>query len=151
MAVGKALLLQSLKLILIFSTRTSPLAVQKTSSFLRAQHKAPHSSTSAKLHLFQRLERGLAEGPEYLVRSPTTSGERAETRCPSKLVTTLLTEGIPPQVTAIPSYGQVAQSVEQRTENPRVDGSIPPLPISQPKKNQEVSALLTKRLWQEMG
>ncbi len=23
--------------------------------------------------------------------------------------------------------GQVAQSVEQRTENPRVDGSIPPL------------------------
>ncbi len=25
------------------------------------------------------------------------------------------------------SYAQVAQSVEQRTENPRVDGSIPPL------------------------
>jgi hypothetical protein len=26
-------------------------------------------------------------------------------------------------------YGQVAQSVEQRTENPCVGGSIPPLPI----------------------
>ena len=30
--------------------------------------------------------------------------------------------------------GSVAQSVEQRTENPRVDGSIPPLPI--PKSNK---------------
>ncbi len=26
-----------------------------------------------------------------------------------------------------PSPGQIAQSVEQRTENPRVGGSIPPL------------------------
>ena len=25
------------------------------------------------------------------------------------------------------SHGQIAQLVEQRTENPRVDGSIPPL------------------------
>ena len=28
----------------------------------------------------------------------------------------------------LPNCGQVAQSVEQRTENPRVGGSIPPLP-----------------------
>jgi hypothetical protein len=30
-------------------------------------------------------------------------------------------------------YGQVAQSVEQGTENPRVDGSIPPLATIQIK------------------
>ncbi len=29
--------------------------------------------------------------------------------------------------TGLPAHGQVAQSVEQWTENPRVGGSIPPL------------------------
>ena len=33
----------------------------------------------------------------------------------------------PLQKSATPQNAQVAQSVEQRTENPRVDGSIPPL------------------------
>ena len=36
------------------------------------------------------------------------------------------------------SSAQVAQSVEQRTENPRVDGSIPPLGTIY-KKNSEIS------------
>ena len=38
----------------------------------------------------------------------------------------------------IPINAQVAQSVEQRTENPRVGGSIPSLGI----KNQVLSSLL---------
>ncbi len=33
----------------------------------------------------------------------------------------------PVGVTTYALYGQIAQSVEQRTENPRVDGSIPSL------------------------
>ena len=40
-------------------------------------------------------------------------------------------EDAAPHVVDFPR-GQVAQSVEQRTENPRVDGSIPPLPMSFP-------------------
>ena len=40
----------------------------------------------------------------------------------------LLTKQIESSVIALfCRYAQVAQSVEQRTENPRVDGSIPPL------------------------
>ena len=35
-----------------------------------------------------------------------------------------------------PPLGQVAQLVEQRTENPRVDGSIPPLATNIPKTNR---------------
>ncbi len=33
--------------------------------------------------------------------------------------------GIPPHFIFVNGYGSVAQSVEQRTENPRVGGSIP--------------------------
>ena len=36
---------------------------------------------------------------------------------------------LPPQFKTFKSYAQIAQSVEQRTENPRVAGSIPALGI----------------------
>ena len=42
----------------------------------------------------------------------------------------------------IPLVGQVAQSVEQRTENPRVGGSIPSLPTFSPPPSQFPSSLL---------
>ncbi len=38
------------------------------------------------------------------------------------------------------SYAQVAQSVEQRTENPRVDGSIPPLGTMNSKGSDLIGA-----------
>ena len=37
-----------------------------------------------------------------------------------------------------PIYGQVAQSVEQRTENPRVGGSIPPLATTTAAKRESL-------------
>ena len=41
--------------------------------------------------------------------------------------------------------GQVAQLVEQRIENPRVGGSIPPLATIIPKSYQILSDLVTER------
>ena len=38
------------------------------------------------------------------------------------------------------SFAQVAQSVEQRTENPRVDGSIPPLGTKNSKGSNLIGA-----------
>jgi hypothetical protein len=46
------------------------------------------------------------------------------------------------------SCGQVAQSVEQRTENPCVGGSIPPLPIASYKTENSPGNLGQNRPWQ---
>ena len=48
-----------------------------------------------------------------------------------------------PQSLNITSIGQIAQLVEQRTENPCVGGSIPPLATS----NTKVLAYLRKQLF----
>ena len=46
----------------------------------------------------------------------------------------------PLQKNATPQNAQVAQSVEQRTENPRVDGSIPPLGTMNTKGSDLIGA-----------
>ena len=45
-----------------------------------------------------------------------------------------------------PHPGQIAQLVEQRTENPRVDGSIPSLATSFFRRKRSISNLLPHRL-----
>jgi hypothetical protein len=48
-------------------------------------------------------------------------------------------------------WGQIAQSVEQRTENPRVGGSIPPLATSKIKDLQHFLLLPQKTLREICG
>ena len=54
-----------------------------------------------------------------LVRGPENQGVSDWARLTPRVLAGL--------IRGLPSGGQVAQLVEQRTENPRVGGSIPPL------------------------
>ena len=57
------------------------------------------------------------------------SGEMSELAKEPVLKTGEPARGLGSSPSLIAIYAQIAQSVEQRTENPRVGGSIPPLGI----------------------
>ena len=53
--------------------------------------------------------------------------------------------------TQLLNNAQVAQSVEQRTENPRVDGSIPPLGTMNSKGSDLIGAFFMSAFWSFSG